>query len=165
MKIRYSRQYNNIECGPVAALNILKWLGGAWTYKDHIAFIKDKCALSNTPEFQGCNFRDIRKALTHFSGGDIKMSRPKIILKLEQITNHILQGGAIILLYRTGPDSKHFSVIVGQEDGKLLWINHTIAKPQISVTPEELQLIIMSQSHFGDFTTGLFIKKPRLTNP
>lgn len=157
MKIRYTRQYNQVECGPVAVLNALKWVGGAWTYKKHIAFIKAYCEYDT---ISGTHMRDVRRALKHFVGKAVR-SRVEPILHLDQIKNHIAKGGAIILLYRTSPDSFHFSFVVEHHEkkGKLLWVNNTMQRPKITVTPEELELIIMSQSQFGDISSGLFITK------
>lgn len=95
-KIKYIKQRDVSSCGPVAIINILKWLGYNVTYKFiHIARWACKWQDARECEGGGSTARDIEKALKYFS---INKKR-KICPTLKEIDEHIDSGGIVLLFY------------------------------------------------------------------
>jgi len=154
------------DCGPVAALNILKWAGFPVTYKDHIKHLKVECKYENSDEFAGVRWWGIRDALSRICNGVISV-RTYHVRRIEVLERHVCRGGAFILRYRTAPRVSenpsghfHYSAVIPHDDSKsFLWLNHIREYPQIIATPSEFEASIMKKAQFGDVPVALMIRK------
>jgi hypothetical protein len=95
-KIKYVKQRDKSSCGPIAIINILKWLGHNVTY-DFIHIARWVCQWKDARDFGGggVTARDMEKALKYFGVKKTRKVRPT----LEQINNHIDSGGIVLLSY------------------------------------------------------------------
>jgi len=166
MSIRYTKGYTQSDCGPVAALNILKWAGMNVTYKGHIAHLKNECGFVNDSEFAGVRWWEIRDALIRIGKGKLSV-RTHYVKRIETLAGHVSRNGAFVLRYRTAPRSEdnppghyHYSAVVPHAGGeKFLWLNHWQEYPQVEATPHEFEKEIMKKQQFGDVPIALLVRK------
>lgn len=87
---RYVKQKDNFNCGPVAVINTLKWLGFNISY-DWLSDVRDACQCTRN----GTSDLDFEKALKYFK---IKKKR-RIQPSQKDIDKHIDSGGAVLISY------------------------------------------------------------------
>ena len=100
--MRYVRQRNQFTCGPVAVLNAVRWAGGRARFEDKFDDYVERCRC--VPPW-GTKHGAFDRVLRVEGDGLYKVRRvyrPTIA----QITSHLLNGGAVILNYRTGKKHK-----------------------------------------------------------
>jgi len=100
--VRYTRQRDSFTCGPVAVLNAVRWSGGKARYEDKFDNYVGRCRC--VPPW-GTKHGAFDRVLRVEGDGLYKVRRvyrPTIA----QITSHLLNGGAVILNYRTGKKHK-----------------------------------------------------------
>jgi hypothetical protein len=169
--IRYIRQNDNFRCGPIAALNLMKWLGRSVSYtKDMKKYTKAcKCDSDGTED------DNLISALSRLSKGEYTVSNTKTFRSLSTIENHIDDDGAIILTHRAWdePDHDffHFSLLVPDNEyfGYVTWINsfaldhpHTdwkITPTAMSITFNRFERLVMAKQRIGDKLYGIMITK------
>jgi len=156
---RYSNQYTQSDCGPVAALNILKWAGMKVTYKYHVRHIKEECDYVHNEDFSGVRWWNLRSGLSRIGKGKIKVRKLEV-RSLEDLQKHIAKGGAFILRFRAPPRHYHYTTVVPSDDGKdFVWVNPNDKLRTITLHPEEFEKKIMSKQRFGDNLVALLISK------
>ena len=161
---RYTRGYTMSDCGPVAALNILKWAGMKVTYKDHIKHLKKACKFINDDEFAGVRWWNIRKALSKIGNGVLSV-KAYHVTNIDILRRHVSRGGAFILRHRTAPRTPknppghyHYSVVVPDLDTKsFVWLNYT--DKQCVISPDVFEASVMKNAQFGDVPIALLIRK------
>ena len=95
MKIRYATQIRESDCGPIALLNLLKWLGMRVTVREHHGHL---CWMCNLIDGFGSSDSDLTRALSHLRRNNFSFKyrrKPK----LKTILSHLKNGGAVILVY------------------------------------------------------------------
>lgn len=110
MAIRYVKQRDSYSCGPVAIINILKWLGVEKVTYKLLPFAQIICNCST----DGTHDIDIEKAMKYL---EITKKR-KISPSIKEVDKHLISGGIILISYVTIFDDGHFSLCVGKHDGK-----------------------------------------------
>ena len=121
---RYIKQFDNDSCGPIAVINISKWLCLNYTIKnDYKRIYKEtKCKknrygvgtlLMHLDHFirkEFCNNLKIRK-----------VKRPNVI----ETRNHLLNGGSVLMAFSYKENNKiesHYALFTNYYCGK--WIGH-----------------------------------------
>ncbi len=156
---RYSNQYTQSDCGPVAALNILKWAGWDVTYKQHIKHLKEECGYIHDEDFSGVTWWNLRSGLSRIGKGKLKVRKLEV-RSLDDLQKHIAKGGAFILRFRAPPRHYHYTAVVPDNDCEsFVWINPNDALRTIRIPPEEFEKKIMSKQRFGDELIALLISK------
>ena len=125
--IRYIKQKDNTSCGPVALMNVLKWLGHKVSYDwIHIARHICKWEDRHSDSGGGTSDLDLEKALKYF---DIKKKR-KIQPCLNDIDKHIDSGGIVLLSYfnpysmpEFKKNSGHFALCIGRTSRTYMMVN------------------------------------------
>lgn len=125
-KIRYIRQRDRDSCGPVAVLNILKWLGCQISYKEYISTVKYLC-LHESGVDGGTYTEGMRNALKCLN---IKHVRKKF-KSLNQIDNHLDKGGVVLFDYQVSCRLKsgvikeewHYSLCIGKTKKSYIIVN------------------------------------------
>lgn len=116
---RWLRQRNCHSCGPVALMNLKKWLGQPVSYaKDYNYWVK-KCCCDRTGTPLNC-FVD---AL--YSIEDIKVS-PRSVPSLDLIDTALKQGKAVVMksaFMEKGELQGHFFIITERSDKSFFCIN------------------------------------------
>ncbi len=69
--IRYAKQKNSSDCGPIAILNALKWAGVRCTYQSDLKKITEKSRCDSV----GTSYGYFEKALRHFAHGNFTVTR------------------------------------------------------------------------------------------
>ena len=155
MTKRYSKQRKAANCGPVALLNVLKFMGSKWTNKD-LPVIEEACKCDE----EGTDMLDLVKA-TKVAVGRRATVHKEHIYSLCQVMEHVAFGDPIILRYRSQSECYHYATILPDEKNPILyvrWLNSSSKKPAvIRLTPEKLEATIQSWSYFGDSVQGIFI--------
>lgn len=90
MASRWIRQRNSYTCGPVAIMNLLKWLGEKVIYAKDFEYWKNKC---KTQKY-GTSLCDFVKVLYKIEG--IKIS-PRNVPNIGVLDEALLQGRAIVM--------------------------------------------------------------------
>jgi hypothetical protein len=169
--IRYIRQYDNFRCGPIAALNLMKWLGRSVSYSKDIKKYTKVCKCDS----DGTYDEDLIKALRMASKGEYSVSGLRTFRTLSSIERHIDDDGAIILSHRAwderDQDFLHFSLLVPDEEyyGYTTWINSfaldhpytewKLTPTAMSVTFSRFERLVMSKQRIGDKLSGIMITK------
>jgi len=100
--VRYLKQRNPFSCGPIAIINAIRWAGGVAPY-EKIHRLKKECVC--IPKW-GCPYAAFDRTLRKEGKGLFKVKR-KYRPTIAKVTSHLLNGGAVILDYRTGPKLKN----------------------------------------------------------
>ena len=158
---RFTRQYQANDCGPVALLNIMKWLGWNLTYKNHIEELKIACKYKNTDTFIGVKWWNIARALRKLTANKVQ-ARAYEVTNLGALERHVKQGGAFILRYHIVNGLMHYATVVPGKNGKFKWINGFADPSPRELSPEEFESEIMATQVFGSKIIGLLITKSRV---
>lgn len=106
-----TKQRHSASCGPVAVINILKWLGRHATYDSHLKkFLKLGWDVKD-----GMQFNKFSKSLKHFK---IKYKR-HIQPSMREVIQMLDRGHAIVVLYKwfyRGRSGAHYAAIFGYDD-------------------------------------------------
>ncbi len=137
---RYLKQRDGYSCGPVAIMNVVKWAGLTFSYKNEIKFFQSICGCR--PVF-GTNHSNFEKAL-YTIAREVEGLKVKRVYKpkLWQIEDHLGAGGIIILNYywkRAGTHARHFMILnrVSNSGKSFLTINDYRAGPAARWTSRE----------------------------
>jgi len=113
--MRYLRQRDQFTCGPVAIMNAIRWAGGEARYEDKFDDYVERCRC--VPPW-GTKHGAFDRVLREEGGGLYEVRRvyrPTI----PQMTQHLLNGGAVILNYRSGEkhkdrrkEKRHFYLLI-----------------------------------------------------
>ncbi len=107
-QVRYVKQRDHYSCGPVAIMNVLKWVGVRFNYQERIKVLQEACDCVPT---RGTRHAAFDRALRHVVGllpVDVRVRRVHRP-KLSQIEEHLLSGGIVVLNYRWKTDEEGFS--------------------------------------------------------
>lgn len=164
VKSRYSKQYNNFSCGPVAILNALKWAKRGYSVKKDLKRISKRCNLKNDGSF----VRDFHNALKKESKG-IFLYKRYTKFTANKMIEHLLDGGAILLNYRfvykdEGQEIRHYTFIPGIKRNRFIAINNTIVGKKIktfgTISYEKMKKMIKSYRRYKlPFPTAWFLTK------
>lgn len=124
--VRYVKQRDETSCGPVAIINVLKWMGYKVSY-DFIHTARYLCNWEDTWSADpGATDLDVERALKKL---DIKKKR-RIKPTLKEIDKHIDSGGIILLGYYNVyslPGFKlhegHYSLCIGRTKKTYIMVN------------------------------------------
>jgi len=121
--IRYIKQRDETSCGPIAIINILKWLGCNITYK-YLDTARTLCGWeSGNTAASGTTDRGLRFALNTLKIYAIHRNSPNLKL----LDNHLNKGGAAIVEYiipRCSIEKGwHFALCVGKENSSYIIVN------------------------------------------
>jgi hypothetical protein len=143
---RYIHQKTKSDCGPVAVLNILKWLGWSVSYKSHIRLLKEECKYSDGKdgqEYTGVHWWDLKSALQNISDGHFSVRKYQV-KDFNVLRKHVATGGAFILGYRTFTGAWHASTFVGSHDSSFfLWLNSHL-KNHMMIKSSDLKSVVHS---------------------
>lgn len=107
-QVRYVKQRDHYSCGPVAIMNILKWVGVKFNYRDRIEVLQEACKCSPPRGTKHAAFDKALRLVAELLPVDIcvrRVHRPKLC----QIEEHLRSGGAVVLNYRWEADEEGFS--------------------------------------------------------
>jgi predicted double-glycine peptidase len=90
MAHRWIRQRNNYSCGPVAIMNLLKWLGESVTYANDYAYWLKQCKTAK----YGTSLYNFTRVLYNLDG--IKIS-PRNVPNIGVIDEALLNGRAVVM--------------------------------------------------------------------
>lgn len=99
VRVRYVKQRDKYSCGPVAIMNVLKWVGVKFTYNTRIKVLQEIC---NCIPIRGTKHAAFDKAFRRtmeLLPIDIRVRRVHRP-KLKQIEDHLRSKGIVILNYR-----------------------------------------------------------------
>jgi len=92
--VRYIRQKDYTSCGPVALINILKWMGCDVTYDSYIGMARALCKHEPGAD-GGTEGKGMESALKKLGIKFTKRKNPS----LKQLDAHLDKGGSIVLDY------------------------------------------------------------------
>jgi len=123
--VRYVKQKDYTSCGPVALINIMKWLGCNTTYDNFIDTARILCC--HEPGVDGgTHIWDMEKALKKLG---IKKKRKKNPT-LEDIDKHLDSGGIVLLEYYAPYKNQlldigdgHFCLCIGRTKKMYILVN------------------------------------------
>lgn len=107
-RVRYVKQRDHYSCGPVAIMNVLKWVGVRFNYRDRIKAFQEACSCIPT---RGTNHSSFDRALRQIVGllpVDVRVRRVHRP-KLSQMEEHLRSGGIVVLNYRWEAEEEGFS--------------------------------------------------------
>ena len=120
MGIRYIKQRNKHTCGPIAVINILKWLGCKTTYKD-FPLIKAMCKCNR----EGTYSSNVDKTIDNFK---IK-KKIKRFPHIKDVDTHLKLGGIILFEHKSiFEDISHLALCVGKDNRYYYLVNEYINK-------------------------------------
>jgi len=135
---KYVRQRDHTSCGPVAIINILKWLGFNVTYGEYIDVLRAMCRCEPGPR-GGTESADMARALRRLKIKYKKYKMPSI----KQVDQHLDNGGIILLDYQIPYSTKagklifdkgewHFALCIGRTSKTYVVVNdgtkHTVGR-------------------------------------
>lgn len=133
-KVRWVRQRDHYSCGPVAVLNILKWMGHPWTYKMLPALqVVCKCDVD-----VGTGRQNIERAMAKLG---INKKR-KVFPKLRDIDAHLDSGGIILLEYFWTEFDGHYALCIGRTKKHYIMVNDSSKKTITKWNRNDLRGII-----------------------
>lgn len=109
--MRYCLQPDNYTCGPVAIINLLKWLGVRATLKGDLAPMKELTWCTSEEGSEDTFIERLAKLYSSAHGCTFqKRKNPSI----KTVRNHLRKGGSIIWLYDVrGEFVAHYTFIYG----------------------------------------------------
>ena len=119
MAHRWIRQRNDFSCGPVAIMNLLKWLGESVTYANDYKYWANKC---KTAEY-GTTLHDFVRVLYNLDG--IKIS-PRNVPNIGVIDEALQSGKAVVMKSAYIVDNVyegHYYLITDQTDKSFYCVN------------------------------------------
>lgn len=136
--IRYCKQLNKSDCGPIAVLNALKWAGEPVSIRKNYKEIRDNCFW--IPRI-GTESFDLQSFLDRWDS--IATSRVWSYT-LKALDSSLKQGKTLILLYtfrRKDKDQGHFIFIHGQDkNGYFIYNDYDNNKEHCSyITRKEMK--------------------------
>ena len=147
-QVRYIRQKDQYSCGPIAIMNILKWSGVEFSYREAIKFFQKicNCRASHGGTTHSSFDWALRRVGEHLEGGlhIRRVYRPA----LWQIEEHLKAGGVIALNYHWRKDTagkkvkKVKKVKKGDLEGR-----HFILL--VGVSEEGQSFLTVNEYHFG----------------
>lgn len=137
--IRYIKQRDKSSCGPIALINILKWLGYHITY-DFLDIARWACDWQDGRCIDaGTLDRDMNKALKYFKIKNKKILNPKI----KDINKHLKAGGIVLIGYCLPREStNHFSLCIGTYERYYIMVNDDLNETIIARTKKEIKKYI-----------------------
>lgn len=106
--MRYVKQRDHYSCGPVAIMNVLKWVGVRFNYQERIKVLQEACDCVPTRGTRHAAFDRALRLAAKLVTADVRIRRVHRP-KLSQIEEHLRSGGAVVLNYRWKTDEKGFS--------------------------------------------------------
>lgn len=144
--VRYVKQRDASSCGPVAIINIFKWMNCPITY-DFIHVARQLCNWNNArDECGGTTDYNIEKAMRVLR---IKKKR-KISPTIEEINKHLDNGGAILIGYwfpvkennTLVKNEGHYTLCIGRTKKQYIMVNDnnkTIARKKAQTIEKMLK--------------------------
>ncbi len=158
-KIRYIKQVDRTSCGPVALINVLKWLGCDVSYNNFIYMSKCICDWKD-PRYEedgGVVNDGMDKALNYFKINFKAIDNPK----LSDFDTHLENGGAILISYIPILNSKkheqcgHISFCIGKSSKMYVMVNDCFNKTIIKRHARTIERILKSKIDDADFKVWL----------
>lgn len=119
MATRWIKQRDQCSCGPVAILNILKWLGRDVTYSKDFQHWKERCCCDRT----GTPLFGFVDALKSIEGIGVQ---PRTVPSVEVIDKAICEGKAVAMKSAAlfdGELNGHFFIITDRTDKSFYCVN------------------------------------------
>ena len=139
--VRYTRQYNEYTCGPVAIINALKWSGHKATLKQDLKLFAQECRCEPCNGTSHGNFDRVLRAK---SNGRFTVRR-RVCPNLADIEQHLLRPkcAVIINFLRVDENEKeldaHYALLTGiTESEKFMQINSFNGKTVEMATKQQL---------------------------
>lgn len=126
--VRYVKQRDETSCGPVAIINIFKWMNCNVTYDFiHTARLFCKWEDGRRNGGGGTTNLDLEYALKIFGIKNKRIIKPT----LEDIDNHIDSGGIVLIGYSNpyympgfmNKDEDHFALCIGRTENSYTMVN------------------------------------------
>lgn len=138
---RYVKQRDKYSCGPAAIMNVLKWAGVKFSYREKIEVLQEVCGCKPGRGTMHQNFdQALRWAVWEVEDAlrIRRVRRPKLC----QIEKHLKMGGAVVLNYaweRDGEGSRHYALLIKvSPSGKSFWtVNDYSTGPALRGQPRE----------------------------
>ena len=116
MATRWIRQRTWSGCGPVALLNLLKWLGEPVTYAKDYNYWRDKCCCDR----EGTPLNCFVEALYSIEGIKIQ---PRSVPSIEVIDQALLSGRAVLMKSSQGLEDGHFFLVADRGPKHFFCVN------------------------------------------
>lgn len=149
--MRYIRQSDTFSCGPIAIMNVAKWIGIRATIKDHHMFLRNLCG---TTIEAGTQEHGLMKGLRFALGNRAKVKH-RFRPTLASIEGNLRLGRAVILMHSIGTAAFHYILITMDQDGNMSSVNSTRGK-----TRECLDRTMLKK-YLRRFSRAWFIEKVR----
>jgi hypothetical protein len=142
MKIRYASQIRESDCGPIALLNLLKWLGMRVTLRDHHSHL---CWLCKLIEGFGSSDIDLSRALSHLKKDNFRFKynrKPDY----KELCDHLTSGGSAILVY-PNESGLHACFLPAQikKSKRILVVNAFIGKTEAFISKKRFYSWVRSK--------------------
>ncbi len=149
--MRYLRQYTKKDCGPVACLNILKYIGQRATYQD-IYRIRREVGHSS---YFGVFAKGVEIWLDKNNINHECIVCPKIsIIKKALCSHHIVLAQTCYIDYDAKKYHKHFSLLIDYEYGKTKpykAINYYSQQTYSNVSYQSLKLDLSKKTRYNPY--------------
>ena len=113
-RIKWIKQRDEYSCGPVAIINILKWLGVNATYK-WLPAVQNLCRC----DIDGTSTADIESALKRLCIKYKKRMSPS----LKKIDDHLNRNGIALVEYYYAQDEGHFALCIKKTKKQYTLVN------------------------------------------
>lgn len=117
-QVRYVKQRDKYSCGPVAVMNVLKWVGVEFNYQERIDVMRRVCECRPPNGTKHAAFDRALRITAELLPVDLRV-RLVYKPKLGQIEEHLRAGGIIVLNYRWrrgGEGARHFMLVTKISD-------------------------------------------------
>lgn len=99
---RYLKQYDTYSCGPTAILNALKWAGVAISYRSHYKRVARGCrVMEGSYRERGTLSADLDRTIRELGSGYFSIRKVRSCT-IQQLTDHLQNGGAAVLAHLEG---------------------------------------------------------------
>ena len=154
---RYLRQRDKYSCGPVAIMNIFKWLGYNVNYTKEIEWFREITKCKEDGILYGTTFGYMTKALKMFKNlFTVRYIRkPTVLLMVE----HLKSGGILGLCYRL-PKQKigHYILVIDWSKPNFTGVNVNIHQTRTLLSTEEMLRMLQVN---GIYPRAWFISKKK----
>jgi hypothetical protein len=154
--LRYTKQFNESSCGPVALLNAIKWAGYVATNKSHLRYYKNLCKYN-----EGTYSKDLHRALKTVP--ELKIVKRSRSLTLCKLDKQLDIGNAVILTEHVNWEPGHYVFVSKRTSCFYTVINYYSGKTDTfktikRVSRTKMSKLLSQKSMHGDKPEAWFLK-------